>query len=316
MKITRNPLLGTIFALSSSLLFGLNASTSKVIMQTGVTPEQVVLFRSFSSALLAGLVLLITNRAAFKVEKHEWKSILAFGVVGVALMQWAYSNAVNNLPIGIALLIEYTAIVIVPVASIWLFKEKVRPRLWVGVALVIGGLVVVSNIWEGGLNPIGILFAFAAATFLSIYFIMGERGQRSRDTMSLLFYSMLVSTVFWLLASPWWTFDSSRLGQLFDLGGALAGFSLPGWLLLCWLGVMGSFAPMLLSYAALRHLNATGVGIASTAETVFAFIFAWAWLRESVSLLQLAGGALVITGIVIAQTARTKNQVTKAADFS
>jgi drug/metabolite transporter (DMT)-like permease len=307
MRTTRNPFLGTVFALGSSLLFGLNASTSKVIMQTGVTPEQVVLFRSFASALLAGLVLLVTNRAAFRVAKSEWRSIVAFGIVGVALMQWAYSNAVNNLPIGIALLIEYTAIVIVPIASIWLFKERVLPRLWLGVVLVIAGLVVVSNIWEGGLNSTGILFAFAAATFLSIYFIMGERGQRSRDTMSLLFYSMLVATVFWLIASPWWTFDSSRLAQLFDLGGALAGITVPGWLLLCWLGVMGSFIPMLLSYAALRHLNATAAGVASTAETVFAFTFAWIWLREAVSPLQLVGGILVITGIVIAQTARSKN---------
>lgn len=306
MNIKRNPILGTVFALTSSLLFGLNASTSKVIMQTGVTPEQVVLFRSFASAFLAGSLLLITNRAAFRVQKSEWKMIIGFGVVGVALMQWAYSSAVNNLPIGIALLIEYTAIVIVPIASIWLFKEKVRPRLWVGVALVIGGLVVVSNIWEGGLNPVGLMFAFGAAIFLSIYFIMGEHGQRSRDTMSLLFYSMLVATVFWLLASPWWTFETSRLGNLFDLGGALSGIALPGWVLLVWLGVMGSFVPMLLSYAALRHLNATGVGIASTSETVFAFAFAWIWLRESVTALQLVGGALVISGIVIAQTARKK----------
>jgi drug/metabolite transporter (DMT)-like permease len=76
-------------------------------------------------------------------------------------------------------------------------------------------------------------------------------------------------------------------------------------MLLIWLGVFGSFLPMWLSYRALHHLNPTGVGIASTAETVFAFGFGLLWLGESFSALQLVGGVLVIGGIVLAQTKKS-----------
>lgn len=273
-------------------------------MQSGVTAEQLVIFRSLATALLAALVLLFSKPQAFRVHKSEWKFLISFGIFGVALMQWAYSNAVNNLPIGIALLIEYTAIVLVPLVSILLFKEKVHPRIWFGVVLVLGGLVVVSEIWKGGLNPIGVLFAFAAAIFLTVYFIMGERSHRSRDPISTLFYTMLISTVFWLIASPWWTFDLGRLSTALSLGGNLAATEVPAWMVLLWLGVMGSFMPMMLSYVALGHLSATTVGIVSTAETVFAFLFGYLWLAEKITGLQSLGGLLVLSGILIAQTSR------------
>jgi drug/metabolite transporter (DMT)-like permease len=295
-----------LFAFAGVILFGLNASSSKVVMQAGVSPEQIVIFRSIATALGAAIALLIVNRKAFRVEKHEWKNLILFGIFGVALMQWAYSNAVKNLPIGIALLIEYTAIVIVPLVSIWLFKEKVLPRLWVAIVLVLVGLVVVSKIWDGGLNPIGLAFAVSAALFLSFYFLMGEHTMRKRDALSTLFYSMSISAVFWLIVSPWWQFDFSMVGEVISLTGNLSQVELPLWVMLLWVGVFGSFLPMLFSYLALTHLSATSVGVISTAETVLAFLFAWAWLNERIDSLQAIGGILVIAGIVLAQTSRVK----------
>ncbi len=302
----KHPTLGAIYALMGALLFGVNASTSKVIMATGVAGSQIVLFRSFATAAIAAGVLLFTNRSAFKVQEREWPKLIGFGIVGVALMQWAYSMAVANLQVGIALLIEYSAIVWVPIAAMIIFKEKVRPRIWVGVALVLSGLLVVSNLSLQGVSLAGLAFAFMASATLTVYFIMGERTQKSRDSMSTLFYTMAISTVFWLIFSPWWNFDWARYANQVSLGGNLEAFHVPAWGLLVWLGVMGSFVPMLLSYKALTHLSATGVGIASTAETVFAFVFGLLWLGEQITSSQLIGGLLVITGIVVAQTARSR----------
>lgn len=276
-------------------------------MAAGVTPEQIVLFRSFSTALIAGLIMLATNPSNFKVKKHEWKFLIAFGVIGVALMQWSYSNAVKNLPVGIALLIEYTAIIIVPLASLLLFKEKPARQLWFGVALVLGGLLIVSKVWDSQLNPIGILFAFAAAIFLSVYFLMGEKSQQTRDPVSTLFYTMLVSSIFWILFSNWQGFDLSITARAIDLGGNLSGIFAPAWMLIIWIGVFGSFAPMFFSFVALGHLKATAVGVISTAETVFAFLFGYLWLGEKMEFLQLIGGTLVIAGIIVAQISRGKS---------
>jgi drug/metabolite transporter (DMT)-like permease len=223
-------------------------------------------------------------------------------------MQWAYSSAVKNLPIGIALLIEYTAIVIVPLVSLWLFKAKVLPRLWLAIVMVLGGLVVVSRIWDGGLNPVGVMFAVMASLFLSFYFLMGEHLLKKRDTLSTLFYAMTISGVFWLIVTPWWSFQPSILLEQISLTGNLEQVQVPLWATLAWIGLFGSFLPMLFSFLALSHLSATSVGVISTGETVMAFFFAWAWLNEMIDGIQAIGGVLVIAGIVLAQTSRVKQK--------
>lgn len=288
-------------------MFGLNASTVKIILGTEINPEQLVLFRTAITALIAGIVLLFTNKQAFKLTKKEFPVLVFYGVFGVALMQWSYSNAVSLLPISVALLIEYTAIVIVPLVSLLLFKEKVRPRLWFGIAAVLIGLAIVSNIWNSALNPLGVAWAIMAAVCLSIYFLIGEHTQRKRDAMSTLFYTFAVAAVFWAimnLINPGKVID---INLDFNLGGNLSGISMPVWAGLLWIGIMGSFIPMLLDYIALGNLSATAVGVIATAETVFATVFAWAWLNESMTTLEVIGGLIVVAGIILAETSRTSS---------
>ena len=288
-------------------MFGFNASTVKIILGTEINPEQLVLFRTAITALIAGIVLLFTNKQAFKITKKELPVLVFYGVFGVALMQWSYSNAVSLLPISVALLIEYTAIVIVPLVSLLLFKEKVRPRLWFGIAAVLIGLAIVSNIWNSALNPLGVAWAIMAAVCLSIYFLIGEHTQRKRDAMSTLFYTFAVAAIFWAimnLINPGKVID---INLEFNLGGNLSAISMPVWAGLLWIGIMGSFIPMLLDYIALGNLSATAVGVIATAETVFATVFAWAWLNESMTTLEVIGGLIVVAGIILAETSRTSS---------
>jgi drug/metabolite transporter (DMT)-like permease len=302
----KHPTLGVFLALTSSLLFGLNASTTKVLIESGISAEQLVLFRSAAVALFAAIGVALTNPKAFKLQLREMPFFALFGVVGVGLMQWAYSNAVANLQVGVALLIEYTAIVIVPVASYFLFKERVRGRIWLAIALVLGGLSIVAQPWAAGLNLVGVIYGFMAAVFLSSYFIMGEHAQRKRDAFSTMFYAFLAATLFWAVAAnlnPTGLIDFTRD---VNLTGNLASLTLPSWVVLIWIAIAGSFVPMLFTFLAMRHLSASAVGIASTAETVFAFVFGYLWLSEKIDLSQTIGGVLVIVGIVVAQTARSK----------
>jgi len=300
----RNPVVGVTAVSFAALMFGFNASSVKIILGTEISPEQLVLFRATFTAVLAGLLLLLTNKKAFRVTKKELPVLIFYGIFGVALMQWSYSNAVSLLPISVALLIEYTAIVIVPLVSLLLFKEKVRPRLWFGIAAVLIGLAIVSNVWNSDLNPTGVAWAFMAAGCLSIYFLIGEHTQRKRDAMSTLFYTFAVAAVFWAILNFINPAEMIDINLVFNLGGNLDHISMPVWAGLLWIGIMGSFIPMLLDYIALGNLSATAVGVIATAETVFATVFAWAWLNESMTTLEVIGGLIVIAGIVLAETSR------------
>jgi len=294
--------------LTAAFLFGVNGSAIKTVMHTGITGAEITLYRSLSSTLIAGLVLFATNRGAFAVQRSEWKWLLLLGIAGVGLMQFSYANAVANLPVGVALLMQYTAIIIVPIVSIWLFKKRLSLRVWLAVGLVLSGLVVVSRIWLGGLNSVGLFFGATAAIATTVYYLVGEHVHKRRDPVSTLFFTMGISSCLWFTITPWWKFDVGRFANAIDLGGNLTGIMAPGWVMFLWLGLMGAFLPLFLTYAALRHLSATSVGLLSTTETIFGFLFAYLWLGEKIDEIQTIGGLLVIAGIVLAQSSRRSSK--------
>jgi hypothetical protein len=75
-------------------------------------PAQLTLFRSLSAALVGGIVLAATDRRGLHVSRRELANLAVLGIVGVAVIQWLYAVAIGRLPIGIALLIECTAVLI------------------------------------------------------------------------------------------------------------------------------------------------------------------------------------------------------------
>jgi drug/metabolite transporter (DMT)-like permease len=75
-------------------------------------------------------------------------------------------------------------------------------------------------------------------------------------------------------------------------------------LLMLYVLVAGTMVTFLLVAAALRHISATRVGIVAMLEPVAASAVAFAWLGESFGTAQLLGGGLVLTAILLAQTAR------------
>ena len=131
---------------------------------------------------------------------------------------------------------------------------------------------------------------------------MGERGAVTRDPVTLTCWSFVAAAVFWSIAAPWWEFDSAVLGERVPI--SLGSVQLPLWVLVAWIVVLGAVVPFWLSIAALQHLAPTAAGLVATIEPVFASIVAWLWLEQVLSGWQIAGGAVVLTGIVLAQTAR------------
>lgn len=300
----KHPTLGVVLALAAAALFGINASTTKVIMESGISAELVVFMRAVSTGALALVWALAANPRALRIKAKQVPGLLLLGVVGVGMLQWTYSLAVSLLPIGIALLFEYTAVLLTPIAAIVLFREKVKPQIWLGASLVLGGLAVVSQIWQSELNMTGVWFALAAAVSLTVFFLTGERIQRNLPTNVTMFYGMSIAAMLFAPFADVAELTPELLGSQVNLLGNLGEINLPLWVMLVWLGVFGAFLPMAASYLALRHLPATAAGVVATSEIVFAFIVALLWLGETMTVTQTLGGIIVIAGIVLAQTSR------------
>lgn len=303
---SKRPALGAAYALGGALLFGVNGSVAKVVIGAGITPPQLTFLRGLSTAIIAGVILALTARAQFRLTRRDALGLAALGVGGLAMIQWLYAVAISLLPVGVALLIQYTAVIMVALAAWLLFKERVHARLWWAIGAVLLGLAVVAQVWDSHLNALGVFASLAAAIAYAYYFLAGERGVAKRPAMAVAFWASLFATGFWALFSGWWNIELAALRAPVSLTGSLADVVLPVWVPLLWVITLGAFAPFVLSFAALRHLSATAVGILAASEVLFAFLVAWLWLGETLVAVQIAGAALVLAGIVIAQTARER----------
>ena len=296
--------MGYVYALLAALLFGANGSVTKVILSSGFTPAQVTVLRIVGTAVIAGAVLLVSSRAAFRVSWRQLAILATLGVTGVAILQFAYAIAITLLPVGITLLFEYLAVLLVALVAFFLFKEHVKIRLWIAIIFVLLGLALVAEVWDSTLEAVGVIAALVSAVALTVYFVVGEREVGKATPLTVLFWTMVFGCLFWIVFGDWRQIDPAIFGTSISLGGHLAGISLPFWILIAWNIVLGSFIPYLFSFLALRYLSATAAGIIASAEVMFAFAVAWLWLGESLNLIQIMGGSVVLVGIVLAQTAR------------
>lgn len=287
----------------SCLLFAINGTVSKLILIAGISAPDLTTLRATGACL--GLVALGTvlrgSLTRFRVTVRELPLLVAYGLAGFLTVPMLYFVAISRLPVGIALLFEYTAPLLVALWVRFGQRQPVRPRLWAGLALCLAGLACVAEVWAGQLrlDSVGVLAGFTAAVLLACYYVLGARGVTHRDTVSLTGWAFGVAAVAGVATRTL----AGAVPDWHALGGTTSG-GIPIWLLCGYLVVLGSIVPYLLVAGALRHLPATSVGIIGMAEPVLAAAVAWVTLGEQLNAAQLTGGAVLLIGVGLAETAR------------
>jgi drug/metabolite transporter (DMT)-like permease len=302
----RRPRLGYLMAAAAAILWGLNGGVSKTILATGLSSERLAQVRSLGAALGLVAILAVTAPGRLRLTRRELPYVVTFGVGGLAFVQFFYFLAIHRLAIGIALLVEYLAPLLVALWARFVQHAHVRRRIWVALALALTGLGLIVNVFGGGktLSTAGIAFALGGAFAYALYVLLAEHVVGGRDPVSLLAWGFLFASVFWAILVPWWSFPGGTLTASTSLGGNLASHHLPVWLLALWMILLGTIAPFFLLVSALRHVSATTAGIVAMLEPVVGALVGWAWLNESLNGVQLAGAAVVLAAIGLAQTAR------------
>ena len=292
-------------AATGATLWAVNGTVSKVILASGIDAQRLSQVRSTGAFAGLALVVGLTRPASLRVRARDLPFLAFFGIVGLAFVQWFYFIAIHRLEIAVALLIQYTAPLLVALWARFVYREHVRRRIWVALVLALGGLSLVLDAWHGvTLDTLGVVASVVASVTYALYLLLAERALVRRDPVSLLTWGFLFAALFWAVARPWWTFPFGRAAASVSLLGRLDGLHLPVWVLMASVIVLGTIVPFTLVVAALRHLRATRVGIVAMVEPVVATVVAYVWLAESLGVAQVVGGAIVLTAIGLAQTAR------------
>jgi drug/metabolite transporter (DMT)-like permease len=309
----RRPALGYALVWSAVVLWSLNAVISKILLDSvGLSSLRLAEVRATGAALILLAGVALVRPATLRTTRRELGFLVVFGVFGLAFVQLFYFVGIRRLDIGIALVINYLAPVFVALWARFYVHDPVRRRLWLAIALCLLGLSLVVELWGGGtsLDGVGVLACLITAVAYAGYVLMAERSLESgRDVYSLLAWGFTVAAVFWAVLRPWWSFPADLVDGSASLLGRFADVSVPVWLLLAYVVVLGTVVPFVLLVSALHHVPATRVTIVAMLEPVLAAVIAWIWLGEELAAIQILGGLIVLAGVVLAQTARGEARV-------
>src|SRR5262245_38168387 len=238
----------------ASAVFAFNGTVSKLLLRSGFDAPQLTAFRA-AGAFLGLLLVSVTVRPGWRrlrVRRAELPRLLVFGLTGFFLVPMLYFVTISRLPVGIGLLLEYTGPVFVALWVRFGERRRVKPRLWLGLALCLAGLACVAQIWAGGrgLDPIGTAAGLVCAVLLAAYYVMGSHSVAQRDPLSLTCWAFGISALAGAFVRPWWHFPVSALGSRSSAG-------VPIWLLAAYLVLFGTIAGYLLITASMRHLPPT-----------------------------------------------------------
>ncbi|GAA2807548.1 EamA family transporter [Crossiella cryophila] len=292
---------GLTAAAVSVVSFGTSGAFVKPLLAAGWSPAAAVAAR----VLVAGLALLPFTLHALRgrwdvLWRGRWR-VLGMGLVAVAFTQLAYFAALTRIPVATALLIEYLAPLLL-VGATWAATRR-RPGATVlaGSALAVGGLVLV--IGPGAVqavDPLGLLIAFAAAIGCAAYFVIAARPADGLAPTALAGTGLLLAAVLLLLAGALDLLPfTAHFGEVTVLGQAA-----PWWAPLLVVAIIGTAIAYATGIAASNLLGARLASFVGLLEVVSASIFAWLLLGEELTLLQLAGGALILGGIAAVRAER------------
>jgi drug/metabolite transporter (DMT)-like permease len=301
----RRPIVGYAMVIAAALLFAVNGTVSKVVLSSGISSLELTQVRATGAFVGFALALALVRPTSLRVRLRELPYLAVFGIAGVAFVQWLYFVSIDRLPIGIALLLEYLAPILIALWAWSVMHEPVRRRIWLALVLALVGLAFVVEVWRGiSLDGLGVAAALSAAVAYAVYVLMAERAVGERDPASLICYGFFFAALFWAIVQPVWRFPAGRIDDDVSLLGHLSELSLPVWSLLLFVVVVGTMVTFLLVTASLRHISATRVGIVAMLEPVVASAVAFLWLGQSFGAMQLVGGSVVLVAILLAQTAR------------
>ncbi len=289
--------IGLALAIVSAATFGTSGTFGSSLIKVGWSPAAAVLARVTLAAAVLTVPALMQLRGQWAQFRRGLPRVTAFGLVAVAGAQLCYFNAIERIPVGVALLLEYFGTVLV-VGWLWLRHGQQPRRLTiVGGVLALAGLSMVLNlVGATDINPLGVMWGLLAAVGLATYFVLSAKeGDDTLPPVVMTWAGMCVAGA---------ALGLLGLLRVIPLAGSTADVTLVGermsWLFpVIGLAVVAAVVPYIAGIGAARRLGARLASFVGLAEVLFAIVFAWLLLGQLPTYLQFIGGAFILGGVTI-----------------
>jgi len=311
--------LGLLFAIASAAAFGLSGPFAKSLLGAGWSPTAAVSARMAVGAIVMAVFATLVRPGWLREARRHARTVIIFGLVPIAGAQLCYYNAVSHLSVGVALLLEYTAPLLV-VGWLWATtRQRPSNRTLAGVALAICGTMFVLEIFTDSgtdadrFSAVGIVWALGAALCAACYFLMGDQVSADGDgldAITLIAGGLIVGAIAVSMVGI-----SGIMPMTFTTNDATLAGTTVSWLVpVILVGVIPTALAYTLGISGVARLRPSFASLVGLAEVLFAVIFAWVLVSEAMSLSQAMGAVLVLAGLTLARSGQRKTEESAAAD--
>ncbi|MCG7592990.1 DMT family transporter [Mycobacterium sp. PSTR-4-N] len=303
---------GLLFAVASAFAFGCSGPFGKALMTAGWSPTAAVTARLAGGALAMAVFATVAHPGWLRDARHHVRTIVAYGLIPIAGAQLFYYNAVAHLTVGVALLLEYTAPILV-VGWLWATTRR-RPSVltFSGVVLAIAGITAVLGlVGPHGFSPVhfdlvGVAFGLAAAVCAACYFVMSERvsGTDTDGDADTPLHPITLATagLFVGAAAVALIGVTGVMPMRFTANDTVVAGMTMSWVLpVIALALFPTAIAYTLGIVSIARLKPRFASLVGLSEVMFAVLAAWVLVGEAVTATQAVGGAIVLAGLALAR---------------
>ncbi|NEM91603.1 EamA family transporter [Galbitalea soli] len=290
---------GLLIAIIAAACFGMSGALVKPLLEAGWTPAAAVTARALIGAVALAPFALVALRGRWSTLWRARGRILVMAGIGVAGTQLVYFAAVQRIPIGTAILMEYTAPLLLVLLA-WARTRRV-PRLVViiGSVLAVAGLVLVVAPQGGvALDTLGVVFSVLGMIGCAIYYLAAAIPSDGLPPVAfaasgLLLGGLALGAVGLLGIVPFAvTTTAVRFG----------GVTTAWWVPVLIVGVLSTGLAYAASITSSELLGSRLASFMGLLEVVAATLYAWVLLGEGLTVAKGIGGVLILTGIAFVRS--------------
>ncbi|MCR5249917.1 MAG: DMT family transporter [Lachnospiraceae bacterium] len=251
---------------------------------------QIVSVRVTLAALFFALLLLIKDRAGFRIRLRDVPLFLGLGFGSILFFTVCYFTAITIMPLSAAAILLYTSPIWIMLMSVLFFHEKLDKKKVTALFLAFAGCVLVSGISGEGISPKGVLLGLGSGFGYGLYSILGTMALRKHSSYTVTTYTFLFAAVgSWIICRP-----ADMLGKFSAAGdkGTLL-------LLCCLTALITAVIPFLAYTLGLEKVEASKAGIIATVEPLVATLVGVLVFSEPLTIMSGTGILLILAAVVL-----------------
>ena len=293
-------LAGVALAVLSAGTFGVSGIFASALISAGWSPAAAAMARLGGVAILLAVPAGVQLRGRWVLLRREAGRVVLYGLVAIAGGQLCYFNAIESIPIGLAVLLEYLSVVLV-VGWLWAVRGQRPGRLTVaGVVTAIAGLALLVDLaGSAQLSPVGIMWGLGEAVSLAVYFLLSAAaGEAVLPPLVMAWGGLGTGALFLAVAGVTGVLHLSVHASDVELLHRHISWIVP----VLELSLVSAVIAYVAGIAAARRLGARLASFAGMAEVFFAVLYAWLLLGQTPSALDFTGGAFMLGGVILARS--------------